>query len=225
MRFQTVLTTLGCATIMATAVTPAYAATAKDSQLQPAISQKVNRPIHLEGGENMRDLGGYRTKSGQRVKMGKVLRSASLENLTATDVLNLQVNHQLTEIVDLRTTEQIMKKPDPVMEGVKYLQASVLGTRSNYDDDDQGMYDDMAHKAAAILYSILGVSKRDIQRDYLLSNTQLGVTWAKPALLNSFYKQINQQYGSMDKYVKHGLKLSPAQIKAIKTNLLTKAPH
>lgn len=225
MRFQTVLTTLGCATIMATAVTPAYAATAKDSQLQPAISQKVNRPIHLEGGENMRDLGGYRTKSGQRVKMGKVLRSVSLENLTATDVLNLQVNHQLTEIVDLRTTEQIMKKPDPVMEGVKYLQASVLGTRSNYDDDDQGMYDDMAHKAAAILYSILGVSKRDIQRDYLLSNTQLGVTWAKPALLNSFYKQINQQYGSMDKYVKHGLKLSPAQIKVIKTNLLTKAPH
>lgn len=225
MRFQTVLTTLGCATIMATAVTPAYAATAKDSQLQPEISQKVNRPIHLEGGENMRDLGGYRTKSGQRVKMGKVLRSASLEKLTATDVLNLQVNHQLTEIVDLRTTEQIMKKPDPVMEGVKYLQASVLGTRSNYDDDDQGMYDDVAHKAAAILYSILGVSKRDIQRDYLLSNTQLGVTWAKPALLNSFYKQINQQYGSMDKYVKHGLKLSPAQIKVIKTNLLTKAPH
>jgi len=225
MRFQTVLTTLGCAAIMVTAVTPAYAATAKDSQLQPEISQKVNRPIHLEGGENMRDLGGYRTKSGQRVKMGKVLRSASLEKLTATDVLNLQVNHQLTEIVDLRTTEQIMKKPDPVMEGVKYLQASVLGTRSNYDDDDQGMYDDVAHKAAAILYSILGVSKRDIQRDYLLSNTQLGVTWAKPALLNSFYKQINQQYGSMDKYVKHGLKLSPAQIKAIKTNLLTKAPH
>ena len=79
--------------------------------------------------------------------------------------------------------------------------------------------------AAAILDSILGVSKRDIQRDYLLSNTQLGVTWAKPALLNSFYKQINQQYGSMDKYVKHGLKLSPAQIKAIKTNLLTKAPQ
>ncbi|QCZ56375.1 Protein tyrosine/serine phosphatase [Levilactobacillus brevis] len=225
MRFQTVLTTLGCAAIMVTAVTPAYAATAKDSQLQPEISQKVNRPIHLEGGENMRDLGGYRTKSGQRVKMGKVLRSASLEKLTATDVLNLQVHHQLTEIVDLRTTEQIMKKPDPVMEGVKYLQASVLGTRSNYDDDDQGMYDDVAHKAAAILYSILGVSKRDIQRDYLLSNTQLGVTWAKPALLNSFYKQINQQYGSMDKYVKHGLKLSPAQIKVIKTNLLTKAPH
>lgn len=224
MRFQTVLTTLGCAAIMVTAVTPAYAATAKDSQLQPEISQKVNRPIHLEGGENMRDLGGYRTKSGQRVKMGKVLRSASLEKLTATDVLNLQVHHQLTEIVDLRTTEQIMKKPDPVMEGVKYLQASVLGTRSNYDDD-QGMYDDVAHKAAAILYSILGVSKRDIQRDYLLSNTQLGVTWAKPALLNSFYKQINQQYGSMDKYVKHGLKLSPAQIKVIKTNLLTKAPH
>ncbi|WCJ47481.1 tyrosine-protein phosphatase [Levilactobacillus brevis] len=203
MRFQTVLTTLGCAAIMVTAVTPAYAATAKDSQLQPEISQKVNRPIHLEGGENMRDLGGYRTKSGQRVKMGKVLRSASLEKLTATDVLNLQVNHQLTEIVE----------------------ASVLGTRSNYDDDDQGMYDDVAHKAAAILYSILGVSKRDIQRDYLLSNTQLGVTWAKPALLNSFYKQINQQYGSMDKYVKHGLKLSPAQIKVIKTNLLTKAPH
>ncbi|AWP47303.1 hypothetical protein CCS05_10430 [Levilactobacillus brevis] len=29
----------------------------------------------------------------------------------------------------------------------------------------------------------------------------------------------------MDKYVKHGLKLSPAQIKAIKANLLTKASH
>ncbi len=262
MRFQTVLATLGCSLVLATAVTPAYAATATptDAQLQPAISQKVSRPIHLSGPENMRDMGGYKTKTGQRVKMGKLLRSDSLEKMTISDQLQLTANYHLSEIVDLRTTEQILKKPDPVMDGVKYMQASVLGTKSNYDNDDEGMYFDMATKgaarrsyrnllvqisenkkgallfhcshgmdrtgtSAAIIYSILGVSKRDIERDYLLSNTQLNVTWAKPALLNSFYKQVDKQYGSMDNYVKKGLKITPAQIKAIKANLLTKAAH
>ncbi|MFC6275270.1 tyrosine-protein phosphatase [Levilactobacillus tangyuanensis] len=258
MRFRTVLAGMSCAlTLMGAGVVPVQAATS-NAQLQPAISQKVTRPIKLQGAENMRDLGGYKTRSGQRVKLGRLLRSDSLEKLTTYDTFRLTDHYHLTEIVDLRTTDQIAKKPDPVLDGVKYMQASVLGSKSNYDNDDEGMYVDMATKgaarrsyrnllvqmaenkqgallfhcshgmdrtgtAAAILYSILGVSKKDIQRDYLLSNTQLNVTWAKPELLNLFYKKVNKQYGSMDKYVKKGLKIKPSQLKAIRTNYLTKA--
>ncbi|MDT6979274.1 tyrosine-protein phosphatase [Levilactobacillus zymae] len=65
------------------------------------------------------------------------------------------------------------------------------------------------------------MSRQDIQRDYLLSNTQLGVTWAKPALLNQFFSDVKSQYGSMENYIHKGLKITPAQEKAIRANYLT----
>lgn len=257
MRLKQVLASLGVAlSLVGTLETVGLAATTSDSALQPAISKKVTPVIHLDGVENMRDLGGVKTKSGKYVKRGRLLRSDSLEKLSDFDTLRLEQNYHLQQIVDLRTSDQIKKKPDVVIEGVNYLQASILGSRSNYDNDDAGMYKDMAFKpaakrsyhrlltqiaqqkrgallfhcshgmdrtgtSAAIIYSILGVSRKDIQRDYLLSNTQLKVTWAKPALLNQFFNDVTQQYGSMANYIHKGLKITPAQERAIRANYLT----
>lgn len=131
------------------AATPVMAATTTDAALQPAVSVKKTPVIHLQGAHNARDMGGYRTKTGQTVKTGRILRSDSLDKLTEVDMLRLQHDWHLREIVDLRTTDQIKKSPDQLIEGVNYMQASVLGTRSNYDDDDAGMYHDMAFKSAA----------------------------------------------------------------------------
>lgn len=257
MRLQRLLISFGCAlALFGTTASPVMAATTTDAALQPTVSQKVNRPIHLDGAENARDMGGYKTKSGRYVKRGRLLRADSLDKLTTLDGTRLTQDWHLKQIVDLRTADQIKKKPDALIEGVNYLQASVLGTRSNYDNDDAGMYKDMAFKpaakrsyhrlltlvaqqkkgallfhcshgmdrtgtAAAILYTILGVSRKDIQRDYLLSNTQLGVTWAKPALLNQFFNDVQSQYGSMSNYIHKGLKITPAQERAIRANYLT----
>jgi len=256
MNLRRVVVSVACAlALFGTTTTPVLAAST--ANLQPAVSSKVTPKIYLEGAKNVRDMGGYKTKTGQRVKKDRLLRSDSLDKLTASDVTKLTKKYHVKQIIDLRTTDQIVKSPDVVIEGVNYMQASVLGKKSNYDNDDAGMYRDMAFKpaakrsyhrlltqvakqksgailfhcshgmdrtgtSAAIIYSILGVSRKDIQRDYLLSNTQLDVDWAKPALLNQFFKDVKHQYGSMENYIHKGLKITPAQERAIRASYLTK---
>jgi len=46
---------------------------------------ELPRTIPLEGASNVRDLGGYLTKDGRRVRFGCVFRAAALSNLTAAD--------------------------------------------------------------------------------------------------------------------------------------------
>src|SRR5262245_4427188 len=41
--------------------------------------------VPLQGGSNFRDLGGYRTADGRKVRRGAVFRSAHLGGLTDTD--------------------------------------------------------------------------------------------------------------------------------------------
>ena len=43
----------------------------------------------LQGASNFRDLGGYATASGQRVRSGRVFRSDHLAGLTADDLAQL----------------------------------------------------------------------------------------------------------------------------------------
>ncbi|MDX3534653.1 tyrosine-protein phosphatase [Streptomyces sp. MB09-01] len=46
----------------------------------------ADRLIKLDGAVNFRDAGGYRTTTGQWVKMGEVYRSDALDKLTANDL-------------------------------------------------------------------------------------------------------------------------------------------
>ncbi|NQV66454.1 MAG: tyrosine-protein phosphatase, partial [SAR86 cluster bacterium] len=47
------------------------------------------RLLPLEGGPNFRDMGGYITTDGQRVRRGLLFRSAAMAALTAQDMLYL----------------------------------------------------------------------------------------------------------------------------------------
>ena len=151
MKIRAVLASISCSLILlGVTAAPAQAATTPtDADLQPAISKKVNAPIKLAGAENMRDMGGYKTKTGQRVKKDRLLRSDSLDKLTKADTKKLAKKYHVTEVFDLRTKSQITEKPDVKIAGAKYLGSSILGTKSNYDNDDEGMYRDMANKPAA----------------------------------------------------------------------------
>ena len=58
--------------------------------------------LPLEQGVNFRDLGGYRTKDGRQIKANKVIRAASLGNLSPKDV-NFLAEYGLRHDVDFRS--------------------------------------------------------------------------------------------------------------------------
>lgn len=66
--------------------------------------------VSLEGGSNFRDLGGYRTADGRRVRRGMVFRSAHLGGLTDADRAALG-GVGLSTVVDLRGVAEAAETP------------------------------------------------------------------------------------------------------------------
>jgi hypothetical protein len=61
----------------------------------------------LVGAFNFRDLGGHTTGDGRRTRPGRVFRSNSLQDLTATDVRVLMSQLRLRTVIDLRGPDEI----------------------------------------------------------------------------------------------------------------------
>jgi protein-tyrosine phosphatase len=70
-----------------------------------------SRVLPLEGGRNFRDLGGYRTDDGRRVKWGKIFRSGNMAGLTQADFDYLS-KLEIRTICDLRTTLERQMEPN-----------------------------------------------------------------------------------------------------------------
>jgi protein-tyrosine phosphatase len=88
-------------------------------------TESARRILDLEAGFNFRELGGYKTNSGQAVKYHKVLRSAGLGDLTENDTTYLK-NYGVKTDVDFRSTDEIAKKPDHIPGGAKYISLPVF---------------------------------------------------------------------------------------------------
>ncbi len=71
------------------------------------------RIVPLQGGSNFRDLGGYATAQGRKVKHGAVFRSAHLGTLTDLDRTAL-ARLSVRTIVDLRGVEEAAETPHRV---------------------------------------------------------------------------------------------------------------
>jgi protein-tyrosine phosphatase len=78
--------------------------------VEQATAIGTQRVIALEGGRNFRDLGGYETIDGRRVKWGVVFRSGSLAGLTAADWQSL-LQRGVRSMCDLRTTHECASEP------------------------------------------------------------------------------------------------------------------
>jgi protein-tyrosine phosphatase len=88
-----------------------------------------SRTLQLEGAINFRDLGGYRTADGKRVKWGRVFRAGALNNLTDADLEMLR-QMELKYIFDLRTAEEMASAPDRVPVGAVHVPMTVEVERS-----------------------------------------------------------------------------------------------
>jgi protein-tyrosine phosphatase len=70
----------------------------------------AERVLALEGGQNFRDLGGYRTVDGRRVRWGMLFRSGTMHGLTSRDYAVLgQLGIRVS--CDFRTTDERAKEP------------------------------------------------------------------------------------------------------------------
>jgi protein-tyrosine phosphatase len=67
----------------------------------------MSRRIDLEGCLNFRDLGGYPTADGRRIRSGVVYRSDALHHATPGDVARMRDELRITTIVDLRSTPEL----------------------------------------------------------------------------------------------------------------------
>ncbi|MFE2287788.1 tyrosine-protein phosphatase [Streptomyces sp. NPDC059443] len=91
----------------------------------------ADRLIKLEGTANFRDAGGYRTTSGQWVKMGEIYRSDALNKLTDNDLAKLQ-RLRVKTVFDLRMESERTKDADKVPAGAKYVVADVFAGSGSF---------------------------------------------------------------------------------------------
>lgn len=73
----------------------------------PCYSAGVERLIPLEGCFNFRDIGGYPTRTGRRVRWRQLFRSDGLHALTPADVRTLRDDVGIERVVDLRSTSEL----------------------------------------------------------------------------------------------------------------------
>jgi protein-tyrosine phosphatase len=71
----------------------------------------AERRLPLEGSVNFRDLGGYESSTGRRVRWGKVFRSDHLSRLTDRDIAFLH-QMRIQSVCDFRTSAEAQKRPD-----------------------------------------------------------------------------------------------------------------
>jgi protein-tyrosine phosphatase len=68
------------------------------------------RVLALEGGRNFRDLGGYETRDGRRLRWGKLYRSGLMSGLTPADY-DVLASRGVRFICDLRTNSEREESP------------------------------------------------------------------------------------------------------------------
>jgi protein tyrosine/serine phosphatase len=71
------------------------------------VTRAGERLLALEGSVNFRDLGGWRTPDGRRVRAGRLFRSDALHHLSGADVVRLRDGVGVRTLIDLRGSHEI----------------------------------------------------------------------------------------------------------------------
>ena len=100
-------------------------------------STQTSRWVRLDGTTNTRDLGGLPTADGGRTVPGRILRSDNLQTLSEEDVRRLVDEIGLRQVIDLRTTAEILfegRGPLRDVPQVTHQHFSLLPERGHYTD-------------------------------------------------------------------------------------------
>ena len=78
---------------------------------------------------NARELGGYPTANGGRVKHGLLLRTCHLAGASEEDLRRLADDYRVRLIVDFRSDAETARLPDPELAGARYVHIPVIDKR------------------------------------------------------------------------------------------------
>jgi protein tyrosine/serine phosphatase len=98
---------------------------------------RTDRWLRLDGTANTRDLGGLPTTDGGRTVPGRILRSDNLQTLSDDDVRLLVDEVRLREVIDLRTTAEILlegRGPLRAVPAVRHRHFTLLPERGHFTD-------------------------------------------------------------------------------------------
>ncbi|MFE9576295.1 tyrosine-protein phosphatase [Nocardia sp. NPDC006044] len=251
---------------LAAGLAVAFGPVAGTAPAEPPAASAVafDRSLNLQGVQNARDLGGYRTGTGKTVRTGLVYRTGQLNNATPADLAEL-AGRQVRVVDDLRTIYERALGPDKVPAGAtanwddvigqappEVMATTLTGGAGLYrafitapganqafasvlhdiiDSDGAVLFHCTAGKdrtgwTAAVLLTLLGVDRDTVDQDYLLSNQYRNanpndpINGVQQPWLDAAFDQANQTYGSFDNYVRDGLKLTDADLAALRTKLL-----
>ena len=77
-----------------------------------------SRVLPFEKLNNVRDLGGMKTRDGREIRDGKLIRSGHLSGLDEVDLGLL--SEMVSDIVDFRSQKEIKRQPDTEIPGAEY---------------------------------------------------------------------------------------------------------
>ena len=113
-------------------------------------SIRTDRWLRLDGTTNTRDLGGLPTIDGGTTLPGRILRSDNLQTLSPADVDRLVHEVGLRQVVDLRTTAEILlegRGPLRALAEVEHRHFTLLPERGHHTDvfavEDDDSLDDL----------------------------------------------------------------------------------
>lgn len=114
---------IGCGGGQGPADAPSPEATSSPAPTQDTV-------VRLEGQPNFRDLGGYETADGRRIKPGEVYRSGELSHLNDDDLAKLE-QLGIRTVVNFLLPEEIEKSgPDRLPAGAQEVPLPIYGERA-----------------------------------------------------------------------------------------------
>ncbi len=96
--------------------------------------------LGMEKLSNARQLGGYITEDGMRVKDNILLRTGKLCDCTEADIERLRDVYHVTDVIDMRATSEIEDNPDPEIEGAENTHIIIIDESGNAAASSAGVF-------------------------------------------------------------------------------------
>lgn len=190
-----------------------------------------DRYLGLGGAPATRDLGGYTTVDGRRVRWGTLFRSGGLDRLTDADRSALTaLGLPGTCPAPRRAGRDAPTAPGAVADraararDAKWLRRLAGGSGAAWAHCDAA--DDRRGWPTALLLATLGVPRETIVADHLLTNRPPpgGTAPDRPvsrASVDTAFEAVIARYGTFARYLERGLRLDPATVAALRDRFLT----